>query len=363
MLSTTAVDVCGFGVYYVYMDHLKLDFSGFSKQFSRQEIRSAMKERYLPKWTTFPILLIIFLLPLGLIMNVATGMVLYSVLWTLLLQSASNTIRLTVVLACFTVPPIIVFYAIRKFLRASVIKSLRMQAFVAANKLDYPQGAAVGESGLLFSRGHSRVFTGGFRFPDTGHLEIANYSYTEGDGRNSRTYARGIIRCDVSRNLPNVLLDATSNNFMGRFSNLGSFSGGQRIEVEGDFNKYFTVYCPADYATDTLYWLTPELMQLLKERMANYDIEVVDNHVYAYSSHTFTFNEPAIRELLQLGEWLRAEFEQNTRRYADDRVANSSVTNVVATPGKRLKQRVSWVSIAGVILYIVLRLLLDTHSR
>lgn len=333
------------------MDHLNLDFSGLSKQFSRQELRSEIKKKYFSSLLV-NILAAIVIIPLGIILLITLGMALYGMVWALFLQSAPTILRAMAFLLCVVLPLWASVYLTRKLLAHLVMKQMRMQTFAAANKLEYLYGPMTGETGTLFNRGHSRTFTGGFRFPNAGRLEIINYNYTEGSGKSSHTYSHGIIRCDVSRNLPNVLLDATSNNFMGRFSNLGHFSKDQQVELEGDFNKYFTVYCPAGYTTDTLYWLTPELMQLLKDRMANYDIEVIDNHVYAYAPHTFTFNESTIRETAQLGEWLRAEFEQNTRRYTDERAA-ATAPNTVAAPGRRLKQKFSWIGVAIMLLYFL----------
>lgn len=333
------------------MNHLTLDFSGLSQQFSHQELRSEIKKKYFTSKLVI-ILVVTIIVPMSAIALIILGAALYGMVWALLLQSAPTALRAIAFLLCIVLPAWGIVYLVQKLLMSLVVKTLRLQTFAAANKLEYLYGSVVSEPGVLFDRGHSRAFTEGFRFPNEGRLEIANYSYVEGSGKNSRTYNHGIIRCDVSRQLPNVLLDATSNNLMGRFSNLGSFSNDQRVELEGDFNKYFTVYCPAGYTTDTLYWLTPELMQLLKDRMASYDIEVIDNHVYAYAPHTFAFNEAAIREAFQLGEWLRAEFEQNTRRYADVRVA-SPAANTVAAPGRRLKRKFSWVGIGIILLYFL----------
>lgn len=138
---------------------------------------------------------------------------------------------------------------------------------------------------------------------------------------------------------------------MKRFSNLGNFGKNQRIELEGNFNQHFNVYCPEDYGRDTLYWLTPELMALLIDHMARYDIEVIDNYVYVYSRQ-FTLDEHTIRNLIGLGTWIYQEFEENTHRYADERIGSFS-TNMVAEQGRRLKRRIPWVLVAIVIACIV----------
>lgn len=35
------------------------------------------------------------------------------------------------------------------------------------------------------------------------------------------------------------------------------------LSLEGDFDRYFTLYCPGDYERDALYVFTPDLLALL----------------------------------------------------------------------------------------------------
>src|SRR5690606_3882696 len=95
------------------------------------------------------------------------------------------------------------------------------------------------------------------------------------------------------------------------------------------------------YERDMLYWLTPELMQLLKTHFASYDIEVMDNYVYLYSRNTFALDETGIKNLLSLSGWLHEEFEENTHRYSDERVG-SFAANAITQPGRRLKRKFQW---------------------
>ncbi len=251
-----------------------------------------------------------------------------------------------------------IVYGLWKVMARHITRILQIKKFAETNNITYLDGEPNNQPGLIFQPGNSKRFYPALELPNTPHLIFGNYRYTIGSGKSRQTYRYGFIRVQLSRKLPHVILDATSNNFMGRFSNLAWFGTKQRIELEGDFNKYFSVHCPENYGRDTLYWLTPELMELLKNHMSNYDIEIVDNYVYAYTRSRFKLHEQTIRSLIGLGSWLHHEFEENTHRYSDERIG-SYAANVVAKQGRRLKQRFSWISIAVVILYITIRILAE----
>jgi hypothetical protein len=237
--------------------------------------------------------------------------------------------------------------------RLSALRSLRYSKFAEANNITLLTGEAKFHPGLTFSLGHSRRFNPGFALPDKAQTNFGNYTWVTGSGKNSKTHHQGFVSINLSRKLPHVVLDAQKNN---RFANLSNLPVGlksrQQISLEGDFDKHFTVYCPSDYGRDTLYWLTPELMALLIDKFADYDVEVVDNYVYLYPNGAFDLDQTTIENIVNLAEWLYQEFEDNTHRYSDERVA-SFAANVVDKDGRRLKQRVSTGTIIGVIFFIL----------
>jgi hypothetical protein len=48
----------------------------------------------------------------------------------------------------------------------------------------------------------------------------------------------------------------------------------QKLGLEGDFDKYFQVYAPIDYEVEVLEFLSPDVMDLLKENLRSYDMKV-----------------------------------------------------------------------------------------
>lgn len=235
-----------------------------------------------------------------------------------------------------------------------VNKTIRLKKFAAANNFDYIDShQPIARAGAIFNTGSSRHYASGFASKD-GALSLANYQYTISGGRSSQTISWGVMRAKLTRNLPNVILDATSNNTFGKFSNLPeSFSGGQKFELEGDFNKYFSVLAPKGYQRDALYFLTPELMQALVEYGKDYDFEIVDDNLYIYKSGAFKFNKEMLPHIVQTIKYFGWQFEDNVRRYNDDRVENAKVANVVSTDGRRLKHGAGWVGVVLFVIYLI----------
>lgn len=247
---------------------------------------------------------------------------------------------------------------------ASAVERVQLRKFAADNSLQFIINAAqldgsttVGHvlPGALFDIGHSRVFSKGFSRGDG--TVVVNYQYTVGSGKNSRTYDWGVMRCKLPRKLPNVILDAKSNNsFFG--SNLPNlYSGGQDLELEGDFNKYFRVLVPQGYGRDALYFLTPELMAHLVDYGKDYEFEIVDDYLYIYSKNSFTFNKETLPNIFQTIDYFAYQFSDNVKRYADERVPGAKISNVVSIQGARLKKRFAWAGLAVVILVVVLQVL------
>jgi hypothetical protein len=194
--------------------------------------------------------------------------------------------------------------------------------------------------GVVSNLGRDKYYQRGLA-DSAGKWMIAEYRFTTGSGKSSRENIIEIVRMKLPRALPNVVLDATANNFFG-FSNLNNeLAGHQKLQLEGDFNTYFTVYVPEGYERDALYFLTPELMQFLVQQGSTYDYEVVGNELLIYSSVLGVKpNEfvDALQKRFVYGEQIYAQFADNTRLYSDERVAEGAVRHVAAQ-GQLLKRK------------------------
>lgn len=231
-------------------------------------------------------------------------------------------------------------------------KGVRMQRFALANGFTYAATQpSTGETGSIFDIGRAhhtdKVISGAY---GSHPFWFGTHVYTIGSGKNARTISTGVLAVSLPRAVPRVIVDGRQNTMHAA----QEVDRSQRLELEGDFGKYFTVYCPKDYERDVLYFLTPELMQLLIDMDDKFDMELVGNKMYFYSDREILPNEAAIKNLFTVISQLAGEVVENTARYqgwrADKHVAS------VAPAGLQLKKRI-WPSVIAVvflILYLVL---------
>ncbi|MFH6680807.1 hypothetical protein [Clavibacter michiganensis] len=120
--------------------------------------------------------------------------------------------------------------------------------------------------------------------------------------------------------LPHLLLDATVNDARG--GDLpASVRRGQRLSLEGDFDRHFRLYAPAEYERDALYLLTPDVMAALVDDAADFDVEMVDS--------TLVFFRRELADFAEAGPWeatgrildgVAARIRRRAVRYRDERV-------------------------------------------
>ncbi|MGV8859463.1 hypothetical protein [Rhodoglobus sp.] len=230
------------------------------------------------------------------------------------------------------------------------LRFYRMNKFAEDNGLTFaPLDTAIDYPGLIFNNGGTRSIRNRFRSNEGRTLDYGNYRYVTGSGKNRQTHNWGFMALELDRALPHMVLDARSNNQLFGVSNLPkSFARDQVLKLEGDFNEHFTLYSPRQYERDALYVFTPDLMALLIDHAAPYDVEVVDKWLLVYSPQEFDLVDPAQhRRLLGIADTVGAKTLRQSRNYADERIGDSSV-NLVAPQGQRLKGGVSIAAITMV---------------
>jgi hypothetical protein len=244
---------------------------------------------------------------------------------------------------------------------------LRLTRFGTANGLGYAANApSPGYPGAIFGLGRAQqvpehLFRGGDRA-----LDLGNYRYTTGSGKNRKTHDWGYVAIKLDRMLPQMILDAKANNFLGTNLPL-SFSRDQVLSLEGDFDRYFTLYCPKEYERDALYVFTPDLMARLVDEAALFDVEIVDDWMFLYSAKTFDLADPqAIARLFRIVDSVGDRTLSRTQRYADSKLAGADgalpaasgpplgsrmAVNRIASQGRRLKRGVP---IVGIIVFVAI---------
>ncbi len=69
---------------------------------------------------------------------------------------------------------------------------------------------------------------------------------------------------------------------------------GQHLSLEGDFDRYFRLYCPAGYERDALYLFTPDVMaRFIRQHAAVLEVEIVDDWLFLYSREELSTLDPA----------------------------------------------------------------------
>jgi hypothetical protein len=229
----------------------------------------------------------------------------------------------------------------------------RIDAFARANGMRFsPRESDPGYRGLIFGLGHDRVVTEHSCATAGRFVDMGGYEYVTGSGRNRAVHRWSFLAIRLDRRLPNMVLDSKQNNgVLG--SNLPvALARDQILHLEGDFDRYFTLYCPRDYETDALYVFTPDLMALLIDEAAPFDVEIVDDWFFAYSSRPLDMLQPATYgRLFRIIDTVGAKTVGQTERYRDDRMPDALATNAVAPQGRTLRR--GW-SVGGAIAAAVL---------
>ena len=192
-------------------------------------------------------------------------------------------------LGVFAVIGIVAFLSHRR----KRVARYRLSRFAVANGMTYEdQVKNPPLPGMIFQLGNSRQANQLVRGHTPRFVEFGNYQYTVKSGKNSTTYKWGYVAVRLDVPLPNIVLDALGNNGFG--SNLpASFRKDQRLSLEGDFDRYFTLYCPEGYERDALYLFTPDIMARFVDNAAQLDVEIVDDWLFLYTKREASTLDPA----------------------------------------------------------------------
>ena len=218
-------------------------------------------------------------------------------------------------------------------------------AFAAANGLEFAQqGGHPHFGGAVFEYLQSATTTDVFRNATfevgtiTGRVGGSQTTESKGwtvttsyDTSSVKTY--GYIAIKLERAVPQLVLDAKRNG-----SSIPMMIGGsQKLALEGDFQKHFTLYAPKGYERDALYIMTPDLMALLIDETGDFDVEVVDDMLFVYATEPFDTRSAAVWERIgRIRDVVGAKAIRQTDYYADDRQAANAAAPI-AEAGRRLK--------------------------
>jgi hypothetical protein len=233
-------------------------------------------------------------------------------------------------------------------------RRIRFDMFARDNGLVYlPKTASPDYPGVIFSSGdqrrlYDRFYADGF--------EVGNYRYTVQHGKSSVTYKYGYIRINLERHVAHMLLDSKGNNtnlFGLDITNLPvAMNKDQTLSLEGNFNEYFTLYAPKEYERDGLYIFTPDLMALLIDQVAQFDVEVIDDQLFVYGKEFNFIEQNTWQRIFEIITTVGQKTISQTDYYADEKIGDRS-QDVIAEPGRRLRQGLPWYVVAAMALWIL----------
>jgi hypothetical protein len=166
----------------------------------------------------------------------------------------------------------------------------KLERFAADNGLVYTARAeAPNFLGCIFlTNTHEAYVFDTFQTNQGPHADFGNYHpYSEpGDAAwvqvappTHRSW--GFLAIQLGQEFPNLLLISKSQR-AGDMTLPIRPDPSQALSLEGDFDRYFTLYCPKNREQEALYLITPDLMALLIDKTAPFDLEVAGDQLFVY---------------------------------------------------------------------------------
>lgn len=195
------------------------------------------------------------------------------------------------------------------------------------------------ENGTLYLHGYNHIERDVLEGTLCGlPMKLSDYHYETGGGKSHANYDIRVMKLELPRKLPHMVIDCLVENGENSQSTLPiRFDKSQKIDLEGDFYKYFALYAPDTYGISALTIIAPDAMDTLLRIKALCDIEIIDNSIYFYWPDTKGDPE-SYKSAFQTVESVMKEI--GTKLIEDDIFATKSQARVhaEAVGGVKLKR-------------------------
>jgi hypothetical protein len=160
-------------------------------------------------------------------------------------------------------------------------------------------------------------------------VEFGNLVQHGPSSRSDRTAEWNYLAVTLPAPMPHLVLDATSNDGVRSDLPVG-VDRGQKLSLEGDFDRWFRAYSPVTYRVDALYVLTPDVMAALIDDASAFNVEIVD--------HTLVFFTPGAADFTKATPWntvqavltnVAVRIVASAARYRDERVPGQETAPVI----------------------------------
>ncbi|HEY8588567.1 MAG TPA: hypothetical protein VIL55_03335 [Naasia sp.] len=241
-------------------------------------------------------------------------------------------------------------------IRGNTVRQVRLDRAARANGMVYADRASAAEFAGSAVRGPGH--------PEVTHLLRAEAGSVGPVGFRAATFqarpgfsARraGVLQLPLERPTPHLVLENSRSAVLR--STGARVRAGQRLRLEGDFDRTFALHCPSGYERDALYIFTPDLMALLLDVASDCEVELVDGFALLYVGHPWRLWRPrkfaAVHRVAQV---LGTKLQRRTAGYRDDRVllAEQDGYPPVDAGGRRLRSRPTVGSVLSVAVSIAI---------
>jgi hypothetical protein len=204
-----------------------------------------------------------------------------------------------------------------------------LEEFASANNYSFDKNGGVDETyGSIFrlsgQQSVSDVITGAY---GNNSLRLFLYELVVGSGRYQQRYHDTVIEIDMHGQLPNLLM-MNNQSKMGRINLSGAFGIKNTLQLEGDFNQYFTLFAPQGNEVEALEVFTPDTMALMEDESAHYTVEFAGNRVYIYCNGFITTSEN-LNQVFTLAKKLTDKLAPLASRLGRDSAIAATPINII----------------------------------
>ncbi|MGO4785110.1 hypothetical protein [Cryobacterium sp. W22_MBD10_FK3] len=258
--------------------------------------------------------------------------------------------------------------------RGTPKRHYRLSRFATDNGLSYEPGPITGAHVTPWASRGLLTLTRVMRPVSERSIEFANHELRYGAAGTGTAQFGGFCAVRLSTRLPHILLRAQDGPG-DRFTLADLPASSQRLSLEGDFDDYFTLYCPEKYERDALYLFTPDVMARLIDMVRGFDVEIIDDWLFLVSSRDVVTLDPEAWQALYDAVGALSDKIGRWERWRDDRLpavppATSSTdagaaavgrkpaprSGRVAKRGRRLRMRLgvgTWIGLVAFALLMV----------
>ncbi|GAA3657419.1 hypothetical protein GCM10022202_17190 [Microbacterium marinilacus] len=205
-------------------------------------------------------------------------------------------------------------WAARPPSRRSLVRQARQTLTALANGFEPEPTSSAPFGSLMTARGARAAVYPRFVAPG---VEFGNLRR---DGRPVRTWRYAAVALPAP--LPHFVLD--SSEARGGDVPRG-VERGQRLSLEGDFDRWFRLHVPSEYQTDALFVFTPDLMAALIDDARSWNVELVDDRVVFFAPGDADFSDEDVwRAIEALFARVVPLIAERSARYLDERVASQT---------------------------------------